>query len=105
MTPEQIATVITAAGVPLIIRELIAGWRASRSGRAAAEKTRNRTAIEEAARAEARMDAAEARADAEASRRRLWEDYAGELRWLLLQCGMPAHKVTAWPDRDQDHDR
>ena len=101
MTPTELAALITAAGVPLILRELIAGWRASKSGKAAREKTRNQALIEDARAAEARRDSAEVRAEHEATRRRRAEEYAERLRRQLFQAGV---SPESWPDPDQYRD-
>jgi len=97
VTPELVTALLGAGGLSLIIPKVIDGLRAWRSGRAAAEKVNNRSLL-------SRLTDAEARAEAEAGFRRKLEEYAGTLRLLLVNAGVPAHKLPPWPVREkQDH--
>ena len=97
MTPEMITAIIGVGGLGMIIPKIIDGLRAWKSGRAAAEKVNNRSLL-------ARLTDAEARAEAEAGFRRKLEEYAGALRLLLINAGVPAEKLPPWPVREkQDH--
>jgi hypothetical protein len=97
VTPELVTALLGAGGLSLIIPKVIDGLRAWKSGRAAAEKVNNRSLL-------ARLTDAEARAEAEAGFRRKLEEYAGALRLLLINAGVPAEKLPPWPVREkQDH--
>jgi hypothetical protein len=96
MTPEVITALLGVGGLSVILPKLIDGLRAWRSGRAAAEKVNNRSLL-------SRLTDAEARAEAEAGFRRKLEEYAGALRLLLVQAGIPAEKLPPWPVREKDH--
>lgn len=92
LTPELITAILGVGGLAAIIPKLIDGVRAWRSGRAAAERTRNRSLLE-------RLIDAERRAEAEADYRRLLEEYAGALRLMLVNAGVPAGNIPPWPVR------
>lgn len=94
MTPEIITALLGVGGLSVIIPKVIDGLRAWRSGRAAAEKVNNRSLL-------ARLTDAEARAEAEAGFRRKLEEYAGALRLMLVNAGIPAHALPPWPVRDK----
>ena len=95
MTPEMITAIIGVGGLGMIIPKIIDGLRAWKSGRAAAEKVNNRSLL-------ARLTDAETRAEAEANFRRKLEEYAGALRLLLVNAGVPASALPPWPVRDRD---
>lgn len=91
-TPEIITAILGVGGLGYILPKLIDGFRAWRSGKAAEEKTKNQSLL-------ARLVDAEARAEREATFRRTLEEYAGALRRMLVELGMPAEKLPAWPVR------
>jgi hypothetical protein len=93
MTPELITAIIGVGGLAAIIPKLIDGLIAWRSGRAAMEKNRNQSVLE-------RLTEAERRAENEADYRRLLEDYAGQLRVLLIGLGVTLHRLPPWPVRN-----
>lgn len=95
MTPELITALLGVGGLSVIIPKVIDGLRAWKSGRAVAEKVNNRSLL-------SRLTDAEARAEAEATFRRKLEEYAGALRLLLVQAGVPAEKLPPWPVREKD---
>jgi hypothetical protein len=84
--------VLGAGGLAAIVPKVIDGIRAWQSGRAVAEKTRNRSAL-------ARMVDAEKERDDEASFRRQVEEWAGRLVYMLVQMGVPEDKLPARPER------
>jgi hypothetical protein len=92
MTPELITAIIGVGGLAAIVPKLIEGLTAWRTGRARAEKSRNQSLLEQLAEAEKR-------AANEADFRRLLEDYAGQLRILLISAGYAMHNVPPWPVR------
>jgi hypothetical protein len=92
MNPELITAIIGVGGLAALLPKLVEGWVAWRSGKAVAERGRNRTALQ-------RLAAAEVRAEAEADFRRALEEYAGALRLLLVSAGVPAERIPAWPVR------
>jgi hypothetical protein len=92
MTPELITAIIGVGGLAAIIPKLVDGWTAWRSGRAAAEKTKNRSLLE-------RIADAEKRSENEADFRRALEEYAGTLRLLLIEAGYAMHRLPPWPIR------
>lgn len=95
MTPEMLTAIIGVGGLAAIVPKLIEGMIAWRSGRAMAEKGRNRSLLE-------RIATAEKRAEAEADFRRALEEYAGVLRVFLINAGVAAHRIPPWPIR-QEH--
>jgi hypothetical protein len=92
MTTELLTAILGVGGLAAIIPKLLEGLLAWRSGRAVAEKGRNRSIIQ-------RLADAELRAEAEADFRRLLEEYAGALRLLLVQAGIPPERIPPWPVR------
>jgi hypothetical protein len=92
MSPELVTAILGVGGLGLIVPKIIDGLLAWKSGRAAAEKGRNRTLLE-------RLADAEFRAEAEADFRRLLEEYASHLRVLLVGAGVPVDKLPPWPVR------
>lgn len=93
MSAAEISVVIVAvtgllAAAPAIIKEI----RAIRSGRAIAEKQRNRSAIGRVAEMEDDLEA-------EISFRRRLQEYITELRRLLIQMGYPEEKLPTEPAR------
>jgi len=95
MTPEQITALVTAGGLGLIVPKAIDGISAWLSGRAKAEKGRNQTVLH-------KLSAADRRAESEAEFRRSLEEYAGQLRLLLVNAGVPVASLPPWPVRQQD---
>jgi hypothetical protein len=93
MTPELWTAVLGIGGISAVIPVLIDGLKAWRSGRAATEKNRNRSIIE-------RLADAEKRAENEADFRRALEEYAGQLRILLIGAGFTMDRLPAWPIRE-----
>lgn len=92
MTPEMWTALLGVGGLAAIVPKLVEGLIAWRSGRAVAEKGRNRSILH-------RLADAETRAEAEADFRRLVEEYAGALRVMLVGLGVPAEKLPPWPER------
>jgi hypothetical protein len=92
MTPELLTAIIGVGGISAIIPVVIDGLRAWRTGRASTEKNRNRSILE-------RLADAEKRAENEADFRRLLEEYAGQLRILLIGAGFTPHRLPPWPIR------
>jgi hypothetical protein len=93
MTPEMWTAILGIGGVAAIIPKLIDGILAWRTGRAATEKNRNRTLLE-------RVADAEKRAENEADFRRALEEYAGQLRIMLIGAGFTMDRLPAWPIRE-----
>lgn len=96
MTPELITAILGVGGLAAILPKVIEGFLAWRSGRIQTEKSRNRTLLE-------RVADAEKRAENEADFRRKLEEYAGQLRILLIGAGWAMHRIPAWPVRDVHH--
>lgn len=94
MTPELWTAVLGVGGLAAIVPKVIDGVSAWRTGRAADEKTKNQSLLQ-------RTVAAEQRAENEAEYRRQVEEYAGRLRVFLVDLGVPADGLPAWPDRKQ----
>jgi hypothetical protein len=92
MTPELITAIIGVGGLAAIIPKLIDGLAAWRSGRANAEKAKNRSLLE-------RLADAEKRSENEADFRRALEEYAGRLRLLLIEAGFDIRQLPPWPVR------
>jgi hypothetical protein len=88
----MLTAILGVGGLAAIVPKVIDGLRAWRSGRAVAERTRNRSLLE-------RLIDAERRAEAEADFRRLLEEYAGVLRLMLVNSGTPASTIPPWPVR------
>jgi hypothetical protein len=92
VTAELITAILGVGGLAAILPKLVDGWLAYRSGRVQTEKSRNRSILE-------RLADAEKRAENEADFRRALEDYAGQLRILLIGAGYAMHRVPPWPAR------
>lgn len=95
MTPELITAVIGVGGLAAVVPKAIDGFTAWHTGRAMAEKGRNQTAL-------SKLAAADRRAESEANFRRALEEYAGQLRLMLISAGIPAHALPPWPVRTHD---
>lgn len=93
MTPELWTAILGIGGLAAIIPKVIDGLLAWRSGRAVSEKRKNQSVLE-------RLADAEHREQAEADFRRKLEEYAGALRLLLIQAGVPPHTIPPWPVRE-----
>lgn len=93
MTPELITAILGVGGLAAIIPKIIDGFGAWLSGRAKAEKGRNQTVL-------SKLSAADRRAESEAEFRRQLEEYAGQLRLLLVNAGVPAASLPPWPVRE-----
>jgi len=91
-TPETLTALVAALGLPVIVPKLIDGYKAWRSGRAQQEKTENRSLL-------ARVIDAEKQIDVERQLRRAWEEFAGRLRYMLTQLGVPDDKLPEEPSR------
>jgi hypothetical protein len=91
MTPELLTAILGAGGLSVIVPKLIDGIRAWRSGRAQAEKEKNRGLAN-------RLVGAEVRADYEAAWRRILQDHVATLRVLLIGQGIPAESLPPWPE-------
>lgn len=92
MSPELITAIVGVGGLAAIIPKIVEGVAAYRSGRAVSEKGRNQSLL-------ARVGTADRRAENEADFRRKLEEYAGALRLMLIELGVPAHKLPPWPVR------
>lgn len=92
MTPEMWTAIIGVGGFSVIIPKLIDGLIAWRTGRAQTEKAQNQSILD-------RLSESERRSETETKWRRALEEYAGILRLMLVQAGVPQHKVPAWPDK------
>jgi hypothetical protein len=92
VTPELITAILGVGGLGLIVPKIIDGLQAWRSGRADEEKATNQSLFK-------RMLAAESRAEREAIFRRMIEEYAAQLRVLLVQLGHPPDRLPPWPVR------
>jgi hypothetical protein len=92
MTPEMITALIGVGGLAAIVPKIIDGVSAWVSGRAKAEKGRNQTVL-------SKLSAADRRAESEAEFRRALEEYAGALRLLLVNAGVPVSALPPWPVR------
>jgi hypothetical protein len=93
VTPEIITAILGVGGLAALLPKVIDGWVAWRSGKATSEKARNRSLLE-------RIADAEKRAEAEADFRRMLEEYAGQLRILLIGAGYAMHRLPPWPVRN-----
>ena len=93
MTPEMWTAIIGVGGFSVIIPKLIDGLIAWRTGRAQTEKAQNQSILD-------RLAESEKRSELEAKWRRALEEYAGILRLMLVQAGVPQHKVPPWPNKD-----
>jgi hypothetical protein len=93
MTPELITALIGVGGLAAIIPKVIDGLSAWLSGRAKTEKAKNQTIL-------SKLSAADRRAEAEAEFRRALEEYAGQLRLLLINAGVPPAAIPPWPVRE-----
>jgi hypothetical protein len=93
VTPEMWTAILGIGGIAAIIPKLIDGILAWRTGRATTEKNRNRTLLE-------RVADAEKRAENEADFRRALEEYAGQLRIMLIGAGFTMDRLPAWPIRE-----
>jgi len=78
------ALVLAVGGIPAILK--LADWiKATRSGKATAEKQRNRMALNQL--------------EEEMSYRRIMQEYASKLRRMLIDLGVPEDRIPAWPAR------
>jgi hypothetical protein len=82
--------IIGVGGFSVIVPKLIDGLIAWRTGRAQTEKTQNQYILD-------RLAESERRSEVEAKWRRSLEEYAGVLRLMLVQAGVPQEKVPPWP--------
>jgi hypothetical protein len=92
MTPEMWTAIIGVGGFSVIIPKLVDGLIAWRTGRAQNEKAQNQSILD-------RLAESEKRSEHEAELRRKLEEYAGALRLLLVNAGIPLHKIPPWPDK------
>lgn len=93
MSPELLTAILGAGGLAAIVPKLIDGLKAWRSGRAVAEKEKNKGLVD-------RLSAAETRLEAEIVWRRANEEYAASLRRILIEVyGVPADRLPPWPIR------
>ena len=94
----NIAEIIVAigglSGLMLATPPILKEFRAWRSGRALAEKQRNRGAL-------GRIADLEDDLEEERTFRFMLQEYAGKLRLLLGQMGYPEDKLPAWPVRPE----
>lgn len=95
MTPEMATAIIVALGGASLVPKIFDGIIAWRTGKAAAEKNKNRSAL-------GRLVEAEERADDEAEYARAMERFAARLERMLIQLGVPEDKMPAWPTRDKE---
>ena len=95
MTPEMISALVGVGGLGLIIPKVIDGLSAWLSGRAKTEKEKNQSVL-------SKLSAADRRAESEAEFRRALEEYAGRLRLLLVNAGVPASAIPPWPEREHN---
>lgn len=95
MTPELMTAILGVGGLAAIVPKIIDGVSAWLSGRAKAEKGRNQTVLH-------KLSAADRRAESEAEFRRALEEYAGQLRLLLVNSGVPVASLPPWPVRHHD---
>jgi len=83
----EILTAITALIValtgPAIVPKIIDAYRAGKSGRARAEKQRNRESYNQL--------------ETEMAFRRRMEEYASFLRRMLIDAGIPEDRIPPWP--------
>ena len=86
MTPELATAIILGLGGPLVIPKIADAIKTIRSGEAAREKRRNRSALD--------------LLDSESSYRRRIEEYASRLRRMLIDLGVPEEKLPQWPERN-----
>ena len=86
---------LTAAAVALGVRQAIPWAIRWASGGAEREKSRFRELVLDRAKAEAERDAADAY-------RRICQEYASQLRSLLIEHGVALHLIPAWPRRTED---
>jgi hypothetical protein len=93
MTSAEIITAILGVGgLGFLIPKLIDGLRAWHSGRAKEERTANRSLL-------TRALSAENSYEKEITFRRLIEEWAGELVYMLKQIGVPTNKIPPKPER------
>jgi len=85
MTVEQLTALVIALGSAPVVLKLIDWFKATRSGRAQAEKRSNRMALNQL--------------EEEMTYRRIMQEYASQLRRLLIDMGFPEDKLPAWPTR------
>lgn len=99
MNVETVTAVIVALGGATLIPKLLDWLKATQSGRAQAEKRKNRSILDRVDEAEERAKEADDRADDEANFRRLIEEWAGGLVYLLKQIGVPENQIPRKPER------
>ena len=105
-----VVPIITSAGFGVAVKSIIDGIRMARRGVSGREDKRRSDIVAQRDHAIARMEAAEAAADkqealadAEAGRRRRWQEYAARLRLRLVELGQDP---GAWlDDTDNPTDR
>lgn len=91
MSPELLTAILGAGGLAAIVPKLIDGLKAWRSGRALEEKDKNKGLVD-------RLAVAETRLEAEIVWRRANEEYAAQLRRILIEVyGVPADALPPWP--------
>ena len=79
------ALLIAIGGVPAIIK-LLDWFKATKSGRASAEKRRNRMALNELEETSEYL--------------RIMQEYASRLRRILIELGIPEDRIPTWPARN-----
>lgn len=105
MDSQTWATIFGAGGFGAILLALVKGAWEWANGNHSREKARNVDALAQRDDAWAERDhhrdrasAEQERADAEHRRRRETQEYASRLRAMLLERGVPAQDLPAWPD-------
>lgn len=97
MTPGEWAAIVTAIGVPVVLRELLSTFRSWRTGRMAERRRQVDATLDRITRAEAAAERARQAADREATYRRLIAEHASQVRAVALAHGVPLDTLPPWP--------
>ena len=87
---ELVAVVIALGSMPALLK-LIDWAKATKSGRAHAERERNRNAL-------GRLVEAEDEAEFQTEWRRIISEHASHVRRLAIEWGVPEHVLPKWPN-------
>jgi len=86
---EVVAFVVAIGSMPAILK-LIDWAKATKSGRAHAERERNRNAL-------GRLVEAEDEAEFQTEWRRIISEHASHVRRIAIEWGVPENKLPQWP--------
>jgi hypothetical protein len=90
MTIAELTALLIAIGSMPVLLKIIDWFKATRSGRAQAEKINNRNAL-------GRLVKAEEESEFQTEWRRIISEHASTVRRIALDWGVPEHVLPDWP--------